>query len=231
MKALMNRSGSDFDAQHHSREHLLQNISHFTEWGGRSWADLTRYAVLKAGTLENKCVLEIGSRYGKMTSLFALLGAEVTGLETDGSVIPKAQETAADLGVSSKVSFLHYDGDLHNCSALKGRHFDLIFSKSVLVLMRGGLPKYLEGLDALLAPRGRCIFLENAYGGSFFAVIRYLRRPHWRPFEREYFRSSHLQMISRVFKIEELKKTYFPPIYLIIALKKEQQTPYGTELA
>ena len=219
-KSIVNSHGGFRDAKD-----CLQHIDHFTEWGGHSWAYLTQYALSKVETLQNKRVLEIGFRFGKMTSLFALLGAEVTGLETDASVIPKAQQEAATWGVSSRVSFFHYDGDLSHCSVLKGKTFDIIFSKSVLVLLCDGLPRYLHALDELLAVQGRYIFLENAYGGRIFALIRYIREKELRhPVNREYFTRFHLRAISDVFGIQEVKKSYLPPIYLIMGCKKDRLT-------
>ena len=212
---------SQFELDHSiSREDLLQNISKFTDWGGQSWAHLTRYALSKVGSLESKQVLEIGSRFGKMSGLFALLGAQVTALETDASAIPLAQKLADDWGVSSRISYLHYDGDLSHCAALKGRQFDIIFSKSVLVLLCDGLPRFLQGLNELLASDGRYIFLENAYGGKIFHLIRCLRYRRWHLPGIEYFTRFHLQSISQILAIEEVKRSYFPPIYLIVGRKR-----------
>ena len=203
---------SQFELDHSiSREDLLQNISKFTDWGGQSWTHLTRHALSKVGSLESKQILEIGSRFGKMSGLFALLGAQVTALETDASAIPLAQKLADDWGVSSRISFLHYDGDLSHCAALKGRQFDIIFSKSVLVLLCDGLPRFLQGLNELLVSDGRYIFLENAYGGKIFGLMRCLRYRQWHIRGIEYFTRFHLQLVSQILGIEEVKKVVSPP--------------------
>ena len=216
----MNGGPADLAGSSISGEYLRKNVAEFTEWGGEAWARLTKYALVRLGALENKRVLEIGCRFGKMTCLFALLGAEVTALETDASAIPMAQEAVNHWGVSARVSLLHYDGDLSHCSGLKGKQFDIIFSKSVLVLLCDALPRFLHGLNELLVPGGHCVFIENAYGGRIFALIRCLRYRQLRLRGVEYFTRFHLQMISAIFEIQELKKSYFPPIYLIIGCKK-----------
>src|SRR5215813_6643972 len=141
MKLSVKLFSEQFDESGRSPEaDLLRDISTYTEWGGHSWAHLSRYALSKLGTLQNKRVLEIGFRFGKMTSLFALLGAKVTALETDASAISTAHAQVIASGVSSRVSLLHYDGDLSHCTALKGEQFDVVFSKSVLVLIGDSLP-------------------------------------------------------------------------------------------
>ena len=84
------------------------------------------------------------------------------------------------------------------------------------MLLRGALPRYLHALDELLAPEGRYVFLENANGGIIFALIRCLRYRQLRPSGIEYFTPLHLRLISEVFGIREVKKSYFPPIYLIM---------------
>src|SRR5215831_8759148 len=142
-----------------SQEYLLEHIAEFTEWGGHSWAQLTRYALGSLRSLRNKRVLEIGFRSGKMSSLFALMGANVTALDVNAAVIPEAEKTAAHWGVGPRVSFAHYDGKLSHCSAVHNKQFDLIFSKSVLVLLGELLPSYLRDLDDLLAFGGQCVFL------------------------------------------------------------------------
>jgi SAM-dependent methyltransferase len=207
------------------QQHLLEHISEFTEWGGKTWAALCRRGFYSIGSLENKKVLEIGFRFGKMTSFCALLGAQVTALETDASVIPKAQAVINGHGVSSKVSLCHYDGNLSHCESLNGKQFDVIFSKSVLVLMGAALPKYLVELDSLLSPGGSCLFLENGYGGKVPALLRSIfRRGH--ASRVDYFTDDHVKMVASVFRIQEVKKSYFPPIFLIVGRKKlDQEAP------
>src|SRR5262245_23921827 len=183
---------SSIEDKRAQQDFLLQNISEFTEWGGPSWASLCRYAFSRLGSLENKRVLEIGFRSGKITALFALLGASVTALEVDASLIPKAREQLGRLGVTSNVSLLHYDGDISHCKELRDGEFDVLFSKSVLVLLRDSLPQYLHKLDELLAVNGRFVFLENAYGGKIFSLLRCLRSREWpRSTGIDYFREYH----------------------------------------
>jgi SAM-dependent methyltransferase len=205
-----------------TRAYFFQCLSDFIEWGGQSWERLLRYALSKSGAVEGKKVLEIGFRSGKMTCLFALLGAEVTAIETNASALPIANEEVVRWGVRSRVSLIHYDGNLAHCMALKGRKFDVIFSKSVLVLLRDSLPLYLQGLEELMAPGGRFIFMENAHGGKVFALVRRLRYLWYkdlRPWHIDYFRPFHLKLISQTFAIDEIKRSYFPPIYLIMGHK------------
>jgi len=202
---------------------LLKDITSFSEWGGQAWASLLEHALSKFGALQGKRVLELGFRSGKMTCLFALLGAEVTGIETDAAAVPAASAEVARLGVGAKVSLVHYDGDLAHCMALENRQFDLVFSKSVLVLLREALPQQLKCMEGLLAPGGRFIFLENAHGGMFIALIRWLRylwNRQLQPSGIDYFKRSHLRLISTIFEIQEVKVSYWPPIYLIMGSKK-----------
>lgn len=213
-------SGSSGQRSNGNRQEvLLRHISDFTDWGGRAWASLCRDAFTRLGTLENKRVLEIGFRFGKMTSLFALMGAHVTGLETDSSVISRAQEEVDRHGVGSRVSLVHYDGQLSHCDAVSGRQFDVVFSKSVLVLLGNELRRYLQSVEGLLAEDGRCVFVENGYGGRVFALMRALRR-HQQRDGVDYFTQSQLDVIAEVFTITRIRRSYFPPIYLVMAAKK-----------
>ncbi len=63
--------------------HLLQHLDYFVEWGGRAWQRPMEQAFQDfiGKDLHDQQVLEIGTRYGKMACLFALLGAKVIGLD------------------------------------------------------------------------------------------------------------------------------------------------------
>ncbi len=152
-------------------ENVLTNLSYFVEWGGHSWEKLCRYAIQNLGDLQGKTVLEVGPRFGKMSACFALLGAEVVGVETDETALKRAEEEVKRWGVHTHVSFLHYDGDLGHCAELSQSRFDFIFTKSVLVLLGSDLFDCLQKLDPMLKPNGKCIFLENRHGGAIFSFL------------------------------------------------------------
>jgi SAM-dependent methyltransferase len=159
-----------------------------------------------------------------MTTLFALLGANVTGVETSTSAVRRAQVEIHSRPIRSKVILTHYDGKLSHCAALNNQQFDIVFSKSVLVAVGNALPQFLGDLAKLLAPEGRCIFVENAYAGGIFALLRALRR-RWRGRQRyDNLGSTHLELISQVFDITEIRRSYLPPIYLIMGKKRTFST-------
>lgn len=198
----------------------LANLDYFTEWGGRGWKNLCRHAIHHLGNLQGKTVLEIGPRFGKMSTLFALLGARVVGVETNANALPVAENEVKRWNVHERVSFFHYNGDLDSCPAIGKMEFDIIFTKSVLVLLGNQFAEFLKKLDGRLKPGGQCVFLENRYGGTFFSFLRMVRPASRSHFKRvDYLTPLHLKIIGQVFPILEIKKTFFPPIYLIIAKK------------
>lgn len=200
---------------------VLSNIGYFTEWGGYSWRKLCRHALLALGDLHGKTVLEIGPRFGKMSCCFALLGAKVIGVETNAAALMQAEKEIRKWGVEAKVTLLYYDGDLDHCVALKQLEFDLVFTKSVLVCVGDSLSDYLQKINRRLKYNGRCIFIENRHGGPFFSSLRKVLPRSRNNYQRvTYFRPMHLAMINELFSIVEIKKSMFPPIYLILAKKK-----------
>ena len=211
------RAGSPVEVK---KEEVLANLSYFMEWGGRSWEKLCRYALHNLGDLQGKTILEVGPRFGKMAVCFALLGARVVGIETSARAVKRAEEEAKRWGVQAQVSVVLYDGDPDHCEALNDSVFDLIFTKSVLVLLGGSLADYLHKLDRRLKPEGSCIFLENRHGGPVFALLRRLLRPRKLPHRITLLRPGHLRLIGQVFHLTEVKKSLIPPIYLIVARKK-----------
>jgi len=204
------------------KEDVLANLGYFTEWGGGgSWENLLRYAIQNLGDLHGKTVLEVGPRFGKMSSCFALLGAHVVGIDTNAAYLKQAEEEGKRWDIQSSVSFFYYDGNLDHCNTLNQLEFDLIFTKSVLVLLGNPLSEFLQKLDKYLKPSGRCVFLENRHGGLVFSLLRRARPKSRRYFKRaNYLRLSHLRLIDQVFPITHLKKSLIPPIYLIMTRKK-----------
>jgi SAM-dependent methyltransferase len=198
------------------------SLSYFMEWGGGRWEHLFRSALQEIGDLHGKRVLEIGPRFGKLSCYFALLGANVTGVETNATALKVAENEARRWGVQASVSFVHYDGDLENCQQLVGEQFDIIFSKSVLVLLGDALVSYLWKLERIVKPAGQCIFLENRHGGPLFWMIRRIlprTRQHYRRIT--YLTPTHIRTIGRVFDLRDVRKSLFPPVYLIRAQKKQ----------
>jgi len=197
------------------------NLGYFTEWGGHAWKNLCHHALLAIGDLHGKTVLEIGPRFGKMSTCFALLGAKVVAVETDAAALEQAEKEIRRWGVEPNVSFFHYDGELDHCHALNQLEFDVVFAKSVLVLLGDSLLGYLQKLNRNLKDDGKCVFIENRHGGPFFSLLRRVWPRSFKHYRRvTYLKPLHLAMINQVFHITEVKKTLLPPIYLIIAEKK-----------
>jgi len=203
------------------RTDVLAKLDYFMEWGGRSWRDLCRYALSQVGNLQGKEVLEIGPRFGKLSVMFALLGAKVVGLETSPKYLKVAEQEIRKWEVQQNVELLTYNGDLDSCTTIQGRKFDIIFTKSVLVLLGDNFSEYLKKLETKLSPRGQCVFLENRKGNPIFLLLRMMRpssRKHYK--HVSYLTDSHLKIIDEIYSITEVRKTIFPPIYLILAKKR-----------
>jgi 2-polyprenyl-3-methyl-5-hydroxy-6-metoxy-1,4-benzoquinol methylase len=126
------------------RKEIMANLGYFTEWGGRPWENLVRYALQDVGDLHGKRVLEIGPRFGKMSICFALLGAQVVGIETDAAALKRAEQEVKQWNVQANISFFHYDGNIDHCCDLNGSVFDVLFTKSVLVTLRSNLSEFLH---------------------------------------------------------------------------------------
>ena len=151
---------------------VLANLSYFSEWGGLGWERLCLYALQNMGDLDGKTILEIGPNSGRMSACFALLGAQIVGVETNASALKQAQEEIKQWGVQARVSFHHYDGDLDHCEVVNESKFDFIFTKSVLVALETHLLDFFEKLDRTLKPDGNCVLIENRHGGSLFSFLR-----------------------------------------------------------
>jgi len=138
----------------------LRRLDYCLEWRPWLWRQAAINLLSPFEQFRGKRVLEVGARFGKMSCLLASAGAIVTGMDVAADAIEKAKLEAARWGVDERVTFAAYDGDGRN---LPPGPFDIIFSKSVLVLIRKDrLPDLLLQLRSRLAPGGAGLFLENA---------------------------------------------------------------------
>lgn len=195
---------------------MLQELEYFVEWGGKGWIGLIRSAFEDfLGTdLQGQRVLEIGSCYGKMSCLFALLGAEVVGIDISKEATIRAEIEARNWGVSDSTHFIHYDGNLESLSIGK---FSIVFTKSVLVIMPD-LDETMRSINDKLLPNGRFVFLENGRGSEWMHMLRRFRH-RWAYESANYFTNHDIETISRYLSVKTLKKRTFPPIYLIAGCK------------
>lgn len=198
----------------------LSHLDYFTEWGGQTWTRMVKIGLTDClgGNLENLRVLEIGSRYGRMSCLFGLMGAQVVGIDVHLRYVEAAREEACKLDVSSQVEFVHSSGDLRE---MPSGGFDLVFSKSVLVLLPD-LNATLFEVNRLLSHRGRILLIENGLGGWLLRFMRRVRhRGRWDYSKVNYFTQEHIRRIQSVFEIERVVRSHFPPVYLICGRKRE----------
>jgi SAM-dependent methyltransferase len=196
----------------------LQNLGYFLEWGGKTWERLIRHAIedFIGPDLHGRKLLDVGTRYGKMACLFALLGGQVVGIDTSEQAIAQAVVEAEKWRVSSRVAFQHTDGSL---DAVPDASFDVIFTKSVLVVVPE-LGGFLLGLAAKLRPGGKVVFVENAYGNAILHAARRLRHRRWDYRAAHYFTEKEIVQVKYVFDICQVVQATIPPVYLILGHKR-----------
>ncbi len=138
----------------------LERLDYCLEWRAWLWRRPAAYLMAPFEKFRGKRVLEIGARFGKMSCLIAAAGGIVTGVDINAKAVERAKAESLRWGVEDRVRFVAYDGDGRN---LPSGPFDVIFSKSVLVLIRKEkLSELLLELRSRLAPDGAGLFLENA---------------------------------------------------------------------
>jgi SAM-dependent methyltransferase len=198
-------------------EKPLAHLDYFVEWGGRPWRRLVRVALndFIGQSLSGLDVLDVGTRSGKMTCLFALLGARAVGIDKTPGSDERAGAEAGRLGVADRTEFIVTDGSL---GVLAGRSFDFVFTKSLLVLVPG-LPDFLKDINALLKPGGRVCFIENGYGNFLVNAFRPLRH-NWDWRQARYFTDREIKLLGETFETVLVKFWAVPPIYLYCGNKK-----------
>lgn len=212
---LNGRNTTDYNA---IRENPLAHLAYFVEWGGWPWRRFVRAALddFIGHDLTGFEVLDIGARRAKMACLFALLGARVVGVDKTPGFEDKANAEAERFGVTERTEFVLTDGTL---DSLAGRSFDLVFTKSLLVLVPG-LPDFVKGINGFLKPGGRVCFIENGYGNFLVNAFRPLKHDwDWR--RARYFTDHEIELLDRTFETALVKFWAVPPIYLYCGRKKQ----------
>lgn len=151
-----------------------------------------------------------------MSSLFAIMGAEVTSIEVEKSRLEQAQETVNNFGLADQVNLILYNGDL---KTLDRNKYDLVFTKSALICV-SDLAGFLIDLNELLHDESRVVFIENGRGNLFMQLLRlikgrgldFLKRIH-------HFTQTEIDLIKFHFEIELLMHSRWPPVYLICGKK------------
>jgi len=193
--------------------HPLDHLSYFTERGSHQWSHLLHNGFVEfLGTdLTGLRVLDIGTRYGKMACLFALLGANVTGIDIRADCLAIAREEAHKLGVDHKTNFIQYGGYL---DIFQTHTFDIVFTKSVLVVVKD-LDLYVRDIQRILRCGGKFVFLENGYGNCLLHTLRTLRHRSWNYTTARYFTRHEFGLIKQAFPLAMAKTCIIPPIWLI----------------
>lgn len=200
------------------RRDPLSHLDYFTEWGGSAWERLVRIGLVDylGSDLEGKRILEIGARFGRMSCLFGLLGATVTGIDIHEECLEIACAEARRLGVDSQVQFAKYSGDL----GVITQKFDIAFSKSVLVVVPD-MTALLSKTAQLLNKDGRVVFIENGRGGRFLRIARKLRHyGRWDFSRASFITPHHIDTLKSIFEIDRIVRSRIPPIYLLCGRRK-----------
>jgi SAM-dependent methyltransferase len=202
------------------RKSPLDHLDWFCDWGGSGWEGLVRQAIDEClgSDLAGQRVLELGPRQGRMSCLFALLGAEVIAVDLHDYWLQEAASTALSLGVDSKVRFIQNSGPLED---LPAREIDVVFTKSVLVVTPD-LRATLGGLHSLLRPGGRAVFIENTRGGPIVRSLRWLKhRGRWDYSQAHYFSTLEVRLVEQFFAPQLLHSISFPPVILISGTRRD----------
>jgi SAM-dependent methyltransferase len=149
-------------------------VSAIIQWDVATWKYGLRFWEQRAGNLDGRLALEIGSHDGGLSLFLALKGCRVVCSDVQGPTV-RAKELHRTYGVSSLVSYECIDVKI---VPFPDEHFDVVILKSVL----GALG---TGEDALKAQRqavseirrvlktgGKFLFAENMRGSPMHVILR-----------------------------------------------------------
>jgi SAM-dependent methyltransferase len=148
-----------------------------------------------------------------MSCFFALLGADVVGVDTPGVSLDRARHEAERWGVQDWVRFLSYDGVP---TSIPQDGFDFALTKSVPVVVPE-LEKFLRLLSQKMGAEGELLMAETVAGGPLLHLVRRLVI-HWLTFDAKFSRVESC-FLSRVFDIQAQRNFY----WLVVALRAKLQ--------
>jgi 2-polyprenyl-3-methyl-5-hydroxy-6-metoxy-1,4-benzoquinol methylase len=201
------------------KEAPLVNLDFFSQWGALPWQKFLEIGIGQylGKDLSGKKILEIGPGIGRVTSLLAILGGDVTAIDVKQSSIDDSQETVKNFGVAENVKIIKYDGNL---DILGDEKFDIVFTKSVLIYS-DDLRGFLEGVNDHLKADGKVVFIENAKGNVLLHLARWIKRHSISFFKRtHYFTQTEIDLVKSIFNIELAMHSKFPPVLLFCGKKK-----------
>lgn len=145
------------------------DLDYFVQWRQYLWRKPVLDMLAFLGDLQGKQMLHIGDFTCRMTSLYAMMGAQVTLADP----YPVEVDELEKWGVRSKVKIVTTSGGL---AELHDARFDMALTKSVLWCIPD-LKTFLGEIAGHLRPGAKVAFLENPYGGPVTVWLRrHLRR-------------------------------------------------------
>ena len=152
--------------------------------GTARWGHRTRkfLELLHLESLPGKALLDVGSGTGQLAVLYALCGAQVTGIDLSRTGTGIANRTAAANGVADRCTFI--TGDFSEVD-LPARSFDVVTLHAVLhhlIKYPGATGK----IRRLIRPGGVILVQDTVRGGRTLQAFRRLvkRVAHLRPGRR-----------------------------------------------
>ena len=199
------------------------DFRYFVEWRSGIWGPAVTHALSTTSDFAGKKVLDLGCRGGRMSCLFALMGANVVGLDLLTTSFERAEKEITKWNVQDNVQLFHYDGYPEN---IPGGDFDIVFTKSVLVVVPQ-LRMFLHGLRTKMAPGGHLLATENTKGNRLMQLIRtHIVHRKWPGFAESFHGvdQGFLNDIESVFGESDVKRINFL-VFSIIAQKESLVSP------
>ena len=154
--------------------------------GRARWGHRTRkfLELLDVEALPGKTVLDIGSGTGQLAVLYAMCGAEVTGVDLSRAGTEIATRTAAANGVAAKCRFI--TGEFSEVDLPAGA-FDVVTLHAVLHHLIK-YPGAMEKIAPLVKPGGTIVVQDTVRGGQALHAFRKLVKlvAHLRPGRRRH---------------------------------------------
>jgi SAM-dependent methyltransferase len=180
------------------------DLRYCTEWRSWLWTEPVLWALGDIARFRDKRVLELGCRFGKMSCYFASLGAFVDGVDVLESYLKLAREEAEKWGLSDRINFFTYNGNLRELAG----GYDFVFTKSTLVIM-GDIGKSAADIATLLKPSGEYLAVENSSGGPLLKLARRFIHRNWKGYDQfKGLDDTNIPKLAEAFQQIECRKFY-----------------------